>query len=181
MLVTLGKPRMPDDLVELLMACHERIHRFLDMARRLAEARGAAPAELQTTAGQVRRYFANALPQHIADEDLVIVPHLVGRTAALDAALGAMSADHVDHAQAVSRLVVSAAGVEDDPRLAATTRHELAAATEALRALLIPHLALEEDLIFPVLRELPAGEQHVVRATMQERRVRALSVGGGPV
>jgi iron-sulfur cluster repair protein YtfE (RIC family) len=176
MLVTLGRPRPPDDLVELLAACHERIHRFLDLAHRLAGAEGAAEADLATTAGQVRRYFAESLPQHIADEDLVVSPHLAGRTPALDAALAAMSTDHVEHAGAVARLVAVAAALEREPRQIAALADELAAASLALRGLLVPHLTLEERTIFPALRALPAAEQQALRAAMRERRTDALAV-----
>lgn len=176
MLVTLGKPRPPDNLVELLTACHERIHRFLAMAERLAGTRGAAEAEVAATAAQVRRYFAESLPQHIADEDLVVAPHLAGRAPALDAALAAMSTDHVDHGEAVARLVAVAATIEREPRQIAALGDELAAATRALRGLLVPHLTLEERTIFPALRALPAAEQERLRAAMRERRTNTLTV-----
>jgi iron-sulfur cluster repair protein YtfE (RIC family) len=176
MLVTLGRPRPPDDLVELLVACHERIHRFLAMAHRLAGADGAAEAELAATAGQVRRYFAESLSQHIADEDLVVSPLLAGRSPALDAALAAMSTDHVEHADAVARLVAVAAALEREPRQIAALGAELAAASAALRGLLEPHLALEERTIIPALRALPEAEQQALRAAMRERRTNALTV-----
>jgi iron-sulfur cluster repair protein YtfE (RIC family) len=178
MLISLGKPRIPDGLVDLLMECHERIHRFLDMASRLTEAREAEPEEVQTAAGQVRRYFADALPQHIDDEDVVIAPYLTGRTSALEAALGTMSADHIDHTHAVSRLVIAAGRIEKEPHRLASARHEFAAASADLRALLVPHLALEEDVVFPALHELSTNDQHAIRAAMRERRLSALVRGG---
>jgi iron-sulfur cluster repair protein YtfE (RIC family) len=175
MLVTLGRPRTPDDLVELLAACHERIHRFLAMADRLARAQGATETDIRTTAGQIRRYFAESLPQHIADEDQVVSPYLAGRAPALDAALATMSADHVEHAAAVAHLVGLAAAIEDDPRTIAAVRDDLAVASADLRGLLAPHLALEEQTIFPVLRDLPAAQRQSLRAAMRARRTEALA------
>jgi iron-sulfur cluster repair protein YtfE (RIC family) len=174
-LVTLGKPRAPDDLVELLAACHERIRGFLTLAHRLAEALEAPLSDIRATAGHIRRYFAESLPQHIADEDAVVSPHLAGRTPALDAALATMSADHAEHAAAVGRLVALAAAIEHEPRQIAAVADDLATAATALRALLVPHLALEEQTIFPALRALPQVELEALRAAMRERRRNALS------
>src|SRR6185503_861481 len=94
MLVSLGSPRGDErDVVDALLACHERIRRFSAMAVRIADAGGATELEIRDAAAAVRRYFAEALPLHVADEDEDLAPLLAGRDPAIDAALATMSAE----------------------------------------------------------------------------------------
>ncbi len=66
MLVQPGKPAVPADAVDLLLECHGRISTFLALARRLGEARGAAPDAVM----DAERHFA----AHLAREEAVIFP-----------------------------------------------------------------------------------------------------------
>src|SRR5687767_9470641 len=103
MLVQLGNRTVPQDAVELLSGCHDRIRRFLVLARRLATTSSVAESETRVVASQIRRYFAIAFPLHVADEEETIEPRLAGHH--VDGALDQMRTDHVEHAQLVRPLV----------------------------------------------------------------------------
>jgi iron-sulfur cluster repair protein YtfE (RIC family) len=170
MLVSLGQRRSADDVVDLLLECHGRIRAFLGHARRLAATPGAPVAEAQELAGRVRRYFVEAYPLHVADEDELVIPRLVDRGPDVDAALAAMHAEHRAHDEHVARLVALCAAIEAAPGDLAATAGALAEAVDALAAQVDPHLALEERVIFPALRALPQAERDEIRAGMKRRR-----------
>ncbi|HEY6039113.1 MAG TPA: hemerythrin domain-containing protein [Kofleriaceae bacterium] len=166
----IGKVGEVVEVGELLAACHGRIRRFLDLAARLATTSNAGAPEVRETAGQIRRYFAEALPLHIADEDELIAPRLAGRSAELDATLATMHADHADHASLVDRVIDLCAGLHRDPDLRATHAAALAEAAAALRGAFEPHLALEERVVFPAISALPAAERRAIEEGMRRRR-----------
>jgi hypothetical protein len=120
MLIKLGARESGGDVVDALLECHERIRRFAALAVTLAEARAPGAEEVREAAGQVRRYFLEALPLHVADEDESIVPRLRGRDAEVDAALATMSAEHEGHRAPLAELVSTCAALEAAP--AAATR-----------------------------------------------------------
>lgn len=158
------------DVGDLLSACHARIRRFLDLSARLATTANVSAPEVRETAGQIRRYFAEALPLHIADEDELIAPRLAGESAQLDEALVTMHADHDHHAELVARLRELAGQLARDPDRRAAVAPALADAAAALHAALEPHLVLEERVIFPALARLPAGERAAIKEGMRRRR-----------
>jgi hypothetical protein len=136
MLFTIGRRETGEDAVDLLLACHARIRHFLALALRAGDDAEAIAA--------VRRYFTEALPLHIADEDELLAPRVH---------VGDMSDEHRAHAALVARL---AAG-------------EMAAAVE-LAPLLLAHLDAEERDVFPLVRALPASERAEILAGMRARR-----------
>src|SRR5512135_3248017 len=69
------EPTDPDP-VDMLLACHSRIRNFTAIAHRLAEAKGAAAAEIANAAEAVHRYYTVALPLHEADENETVYPRL---------------------------------------------------------------------------------------------------------
>lgn len=170
MLVKIGKRDVSTDAVGLLLECHERIRKFLAMARTLAAARGVPADELRGVAGQVRRYFAESLPLHIADEHEALAPRLAGSGAEVAAALARMDADHDDHAPHVTHLVALCDELVRDPGRLPAVADELAAVANRLTDELGSHLELEERVIFPALRKLPARELDAIRVAMRERR-----------
>jgi iron-sulfur cluster repair protein YtfE (RIC family) len=155
MLVKIGARTQEQTVVDLLTECHGRIRRFLSLAQRLAE---AAPGEVADLAGQVRRYFSEAFPLHVADEEELLAPALAGASAEVDQALAEMHREHGAHEAAVARLV------------AAREVPELVVAACALAALVEPHLAREESVIFPALAALPAAQSDAIRRRMRDRR-----------
>ena len=167
MLFQLGSRPAVGEVVEvgdLLIACHARIRHFLDLAARLATTAVTA-TEARETARQIRRYFTEAFPLHMADEEELILPRLAGESAGLDEALATMHADHEHHAALVARLV----------DCLAAPAPLLAEAAGALHAVLEPHLALEERTIFPALAVLPAAGLAAIKAEMRKRRESLMS------
>jgi hypothetical protein len=84
MAVHIGAPRPAAGAVELLLECHERIRHFARLALKLAGTRDLPPAEVAEAAAAVRRYFAEALPLHAADEEESMMPRLRGRDPAVE-------------------------------------------------------------------------------------------------
>jgi hemerythrin-like domain-containing protein len=177
MLLQIGPRRAPEDpdLVDLLRDCHGRIRRFLIVARQLADADAANtdPGELRATAGQIRRYFTEAFPIHTTDED-ELAPHLAGASPDVDRALATMTSDHVAHGALVSRLVAICARIERDARQHGAMAAELARVATILATELEAHLELEEHVIFPALRRLPAPLRDALRTEMRARRTLSL-------
>ena len=174
MLVQIGKRPDTVDVVGLLLECHDRIRKFTTMARDLAAARGASLDAIRDAASQVRRYFVESLPLHMADEEKQIVPRLLGINAQLDRALATMEADHTAHEPLVRRLVELCSMLVGDPRQVAAVATELHAVATKLTSEFFVHLELEERVIFPALRRLPNEERAAILVAMRERREHVL-------
>jgi hemerythrin-like domain-containing protein len=170
MLVPLGPRRITGEVVDLLLDCHGRIRQFTTLARRLATARAAPPAEIARTAASIRRYFVEALPLHVEDEELDLEPRLAGQDPRLDRALATMRAEHGDHGPALARLVAMCEALERDPGHLLLVGPDLAAVSAGLEARLAAHLDLEERAIFPAVRRLPAPVQREILEAMRARR-----------
>lgn len=173
MLVQIGKRPETRDVVELLLECHGRIRKFLAIARMLAGATSVPPHEIRDVASQVKRYFAESLPMHIADEDEEIAPRLARDNAAATA-LWMMSTEHVAHEPLVAALVTICDALIDDPRQLAAVRSDMASIVERLERDFAPHLEREEQVIFPALARLTEQERGEILAAMRRRRARAL-------
>jgi len=154
MIVKLGARTTGEDAVDLLAACHERIRKFSAMACAIAKAQG----DVREAAGAVRRYFAEAFPLHVADEEELIEPRL-----ALPAQV---HADHAAHAAEIERLVALCAGIE----AGGPVPPELGPLAERLRKELDAHLELEERDVFPALRMLPDAVRAEIRDGIRARR-----------
>ena len=178
--LSIGGPRsgpgpsqtQPDDPRALLLECHGRIRQFAALARSLAAAGpGTPPEQVAGAAGQVRRYFAEALPLHMADEDQSIAPRIRGRDPALDAALADMSAEHAHHQAQIDQLCELCGELEARPAALAELAPVLAPLSAALEAELAEHLRREEDRVLPQLaRLLTAGERAAITGEMRGRR-----------
>jgi iron-sulfur cluster repair protein YtfE (RIC family) len=159
------------DVVDALLDCHARIRAFTALAARLATSAGAPPGEVREAAEGVHRYFALALPLHADDEERSILPRLAGRDAAVDRELAAMRREHVEHADAVARLLSACAALRADPAALPRVAAALGRAAEDLSVHFADHLAREEQVIFPALRAaLGPAEQDAIRAEMRARR-----------
>src|SRR5687768_5521196 len=92
MLIQLStRPRTSaQDLVELLGECHERIRGFVALARRAATLRHVPADQIARACADVERYFSEALPLHVADEEESIAPRLRGLSPEVDDALAVM-------------------------------------------------------------------------------------------
>jgi iron-sulfur cluster repair protein YtfE (RIC family) len=145
------------DPVDSLIACHQRIRSFLALAARAAD-EGGAPGEIADACQRIERYFRQAMPLHVADEEDSILPRLRGREAALDRALADMHEQHTAHEAALAAFTAAAAALAADPAEVAR-RRLLGESGRALEAELAPHLELEEAIIFTAMRRLLSGPE----------------------
>lgn len=172
MYVTIGRRPRPEGLVGLLLECHERIRSFGAIAEAIGRQREASPDELREACARCRRYFAEALPLHVADEEESILPRLRGKDTVLDAALGTMQAQHEQHAPVLSQLLDELDRVHGDPGDEAA-RARLGELASGLKKDFETHLANEEDVIFPKLAALLSpAEQDTIIAELRERRAK---------
>ncbi len=174
MLLKMGKRNTAPGVADLLLECHERIRRFMRMARSLAVASGAEVEEIRSVAGQVRRYFVESLPLHIADEHDEILPRLAGSSPEVDRALATMDTEHAEHEPLVARLVALGDELVAAPGRLPAIADELRQLACQLTAELERHLQREEQVIIPAVRQLPTSERDAVLVAMRERRARYL-------
>jgi hemerythrin-like domain-containing protein len=160
----------PLSLVDLLGECHERIRLFLALARRAATRRDAPLDQVAQACADVERYFVEAYPLHVADEEESIAPRLRGLSPAVDDALEAMAKEHRQHAPKLDALLRATAQVQSEPHHDGA-RDELATTAEALQTEFEKHLVLEERAIFPAIRErLSAETQTRIVDELRQRR-----------
>ena len=162
-----------EGVVELLLECHGRIRSFLDLAARIGSVEGLGVEEIGEAAGRVRRYFVEALPLHVEDEEESLLPRLKGHDADLDVALGQMHHEHHEHLAAIERLVSLCVELETTPAKLGELRGELAAAAAELSAGLGAHLAHEEERILPAIARWIGPEEQA--AMVMELRARRAS------
>jgi len=161
----------PDDLVALLLACHDRIRTFAALGVAVAEG-CHAEALVRDACARAARYFREAYPLHVADEELSILPRLRDHDPHLDAALTQMADEHARHTPLVAALIAACERLLAQPAEA----WDLAAfgpLSEQLVAELGEHLALEEARVFPAVAALPAPVQAEVVAELRARRTGA--------
>jgi hemerythrin-like domain-containing protein len=168
--IRLGKRTTGDEPVDELLACHSRIRDMTAMAHRLGATVGPPAAEVAAAAARIERYFAEALPHHVDDEESSVLPRLRGRDPELDTALATMHAEHASHARLEARLVAACAALAADPSQHPALAGELTAIAAVLEGAYAVHLAAEERLIFPAVASLPDADRQQIRAEMRARR-----------
>jgi iron-sulfur cluster repair protein YtfE (RIC family) len=174
MLTGLGKRSTPSDAVDLLLECHVRIRHFVAMARRLGEAPGSAPVEIADTAARVHRYFSQALPLHVRDEEDSLAPRLRGRDPTLDAAIEVMEREHGEHTAALEALISAVGAIARDPERHAELAGEVTRAADDLARQFEAHLAREEAVVLPAVRRLlDAATDAAIVGEMRQRRTGA--------
>jgi iron-sulfur cluster repair protein YtfE (RIC family) len=167
-LVRLGaRSSAAPDASALLLECHSRIRAFASLAVRLATVE-APEAEIADAAERVRRYFAEALPLHVRDEERSVARRL--RRFAVDtaAALDDMEREHRGHAELLAILTPAWASV----RAGTGARERTLSDATLLKELLEAHLAAEERLVLPALARLPAEQIRAIVEEMRARRAR---------
>lgn len=148
------------------------------MAADLAERGELAPADVAEGCARVERYFTQALPLHVRDEEESILPRLRGRAPELDAALARMHDEHLEHERPVGELVALcralaalAAQAQGSGGDDSATRRALAEVARSLVAAFERHLAEEERVIVPAIRDrLSRDEQAAIVAELRARR-----------
>lgn len=165
MLVSLGKRALRPGIVPLLADCHAKIRFFSRLAVALGQQSAADEADVAARCGEVRRYFREALPLHVADEEESIRPRLAGHADAL----AQMHAEHDAHREALAALDAALSALSAAPR-SEQARAALRAVAEPLAEELEEHLVLEETSWFPTLAALPTEVQDAIIAELRARR-----------
>ena len=162
----------PEDAVDLLIGCHQRIRHFTAVAVKLAHAQGATPDEIRQAAAGVQRYYSVSLPLHEADEENTLRPRLdVVADERVRHALLAMADQHLAIDELIERLLPLLTLVEGNPDTLSDVGSEMCALTKALDEIFRAHLQLEEEVIFPAIRAvLPESARAAMLADMQNRR-----------
>src|SRR4029450_12134913 len=154
MWVKIGSADGSSNIVDLLIACHQRIRFFVDLARRLAEAEVLPIDEVRDTAMRIVRYFSESLPLHIADEEESIIPRLSGHAPELDATLQAMQREHREHESQLQTLLKTCRILQTSPERLDQLRNTLRTAASALERGFVAHLREEERVVMPAIRSL---------------------------
>jgi iron-sulfur cluster repair protein YtfE (RIC family) len=166
------QPKSPEAAVDLLVGCHQRIRHFTGVAVKLAHAQGAAPEEIAQAAAGVHRYYSVSLPLHEADEDQTLQPRL--RAVADEQvrhALLAMGDQHQAIDELIERLLPLLVLVTNNPDTLPEVGGEMCSITKALEEIFRAHLQMEEEIIFPAIRQaLPESTRADILREMQERR-----------
>lgn len=161
-----------EDALGLLLGCHQRIRHFTGTAARLAHAQSAAAEEIRQAANGVYRYYSISLPLHEADEEDTLRPRLDAVSNLLvKHALDAMHDQHLVIDELIERLLPLLQLVESNPATLQSAGAEMCSITKTLEEIFEAHLKLEEEIIFPAIRESLTDEvQAAMLAEMQARR-----------
>lgn len=172
MLIGISNKRGDDskDLVDLLGECHVRIRRFVDLAHEAAIRTDAPADQIGQACADVERYFIEALPLHVVDEEESIEPRLRGLSAEVDRALDVMTRQHEHHCRALAQLLRACAVVRAEPQDQGA-RDALEKVAKELQIDFEEHLTLEETVIFPAIRRLLLPEtQALIISELRARR-----------
>ena len=170
MYVTIGARARAEGLVGLLLECHDRIRTFADLAIAIGDRLDAPTAHITDACARCERYFSEALPLHVADEEESLLPRLRSRSPALEAAFATMHAQHTEHEARLRALLDGLAKVRQNPD--DTAQRELVRTTAAqLRVDFEAHLSNEEMRIFPAIEDLlTPDEQAQIIGELRARR-----------
>ncbi|MGC4065214.1 MAG: hemerythrin domain-containing protein [Polyangiaceae bacterium] len=149
MLIGRGPRTANFELVDLLRECHQRIRQFSDLAIAIGELRDAPTSHLVEACADVRRYFEQALPLHVADEEESLLPRLVGHDSRVDEALSVMHRQHSEHEPLLRELLGLCSRIQSSPGELEGIRSPLHQLATKLRGEFESHLILEETDIFP--------------------------------
>lgn len=169
MLISIGSKSKPADLVGLLLECHQRIRSFVRLAEEVGRRDDVPESEVVEACHRCERYFTEAFPLHVEDEEKSLLPRVRGLRPDIDHALLAMQAQHRAHDQLLQTFLAALRTVRRDPGQA-RHREELRAIAKDLHAELETHLTLEEQVIFPAIRSEISGE--VQARVLDELRAR---------
>ena len=172
-MIQIGDQNDPADVVDLLLECHERIRAFIGLAIRLGNAENPSANEVRDAAARVIRYFTEALPLHVADEEESILPRLSGREGELDRALANVHREHSKHEPQLERLLQICRELQEHPERLTELRQTLEATASTLQREFVQHLDAEEMVVLPAIRQLLTLEEQA--AILRELRARRSS------
>jgi hemerythrin-like domain-containing protein len=145
-----------DEPMEMLLGCHDRVRRSLQLLERLCErvAEGRIGETVRDGARDVLRYFDQASPQHHEDEERHVFPRVLAASPspAVRAAVLQLQEDHRRMERQWARLRTPLAALAAG-RDAAFGRAQIEAAARFC-ALYEAHLRTEEAIVFPVAAAL---------------------------
>lgn len=168
MLISIGRREAPEDLAGLLLECHGRIRHFAALAVQLASA-DVGPEERAGAAASIARYFGEALPLHIRDEEDGLLPRLAGR-AGLDVPLERMRREHAEHDALRLEVIAITSVIALDAHCFEAHARRLGEVAKELEKELVSHIEQEEREILPRLSALLCLEEE--RAIIVEMRAR---------
>ena len=159
------------DVVDLLGDCHARIRYFASLAVRLADGE-RCPVNAAEAAARIRRYFAEAYPLHVADENESVLPRLLARAPEAAALVERMELEHRRLDAKIPELLTVCETLEHgEPGACCAAVAKLRSLGECMHTLLEAHMTNEESLIFPLLREHLTPEDVVaIREEFRARR-----------
>ncbi len=163
------------DPVALLIACHGRIRQNLRLAQRLVDAVSPSVTDVTDAASALVRYFGQALPLHIVDEDetLCMALHARWLPESCVQALAVMREEHRVIEPSIDEALTAWRQLTVEPLRLESMRENLQLLTLRLTALLEAHLDAEERLIFPVLSQVLSAEER--KSLAEEMRARRQS------
>lgn len=181
MAVTIGAPPLAgfDRPIDLLMDCHRRIERFLDILVRVAE-RACETPELDEEYRRALRtsleYFRAAAPRHTEDEESSLFPLLKQKgdpsVRAVMIQLDRLEAEHRRAGALHDQVDPLANRLLSDGRLEVTEARCLLEKLRELRDLYRRHIEAEDQIVFPLARRALSDEQmQQVGREMAARRV----------
>jgi hemerythrin-like domain-containing protein len=143
---------------EMLEACHERVHRMLDLLHRLREhlVLHGADDQARQAARDVMRYFDLAAPEHPRDEELHVFPALAaGGDAQVRSVVERLQDDHLqmESRWQGARSVLAAVADGSRARLSPADEEQL----DAFAGLYAGHIEAEEQIAYPAAKPLLAG------------------------
>lgn len=164
--------------MEMLVACHERVQRSLDLMVRLQQHLLVTGCDEQarSAARDVLRYFDMAAPLHHQDEELHVFPALLsGPDAALCRLAAELIEDHrrMEAAWGAARAALTTVAQDTSGTLQLSA--EQTAALDHFGGLYAQHIVREEGLAYPgALAQLSAADlQHMSHDMMARRGVRS--------
>ncbi len=171
MLIEIGTaPRKENlELVDLLLACHARIRRFSTATVELGRRADLAVQDVVEECRRCERYFGEALPLHVEDEESSLLPRLLGRRSSVDHALSVMERQHKQHRELLFGLLEALRALRASPT-GADERATLHRVAKTLADDFEEHLHSEETIIFPAVRDLVPRDLQV--AVIEELRTR---------
>jgi len=174
--VTIGAKLESDlnDPIGLLGDCHRRIERFLGVIVALAKQAGGSEldAEQRRALDTALRYFQQAAPRHVADEEQSLFPRL--RQSGSAAAVEALQRLEQDH-QTIEPWHAELDGLGRkwlaEGRLDALSAGRFESLARQLQDVYRPHIAAEDQDVFPHARQALDDEQlRAIAREMADRR-----------
>jgi hemerythrin-like domain-containing protein len=160
--------------IELMKSCHRRIERFLQTLKKIGQRReldAQHAAALRTAID----YFKSAGPRHNEDEEVSLFPALAASTdAAVAAAMLRMRQLAEEHAAAEKlhhQIDELAEAWLKSGKISDSDRRAFQVAVDSLISMYTPHIAMEENDIFPLAAKvLDSSTLQNIGTQMRSRR-----------